>query len=133
MKVKDVEIIERGWPDHFCLAKYCLFRRNTLLVKSDTRIVVSTVGKLIYRGELKTIGCDRYYETIVWFADDTKYQNADVMRGEIAFYPIQSEDPKDELPANTFHDSVVEDFIERISNGETFTTGWEQFINNPEL
>ena len=123
IKVKGVAITERGWAGHFCSANKCTFHRNTLLVKGNLRIVVSSVGRMIENGpnrmELQTIGCDRYYETMVWFANSTKWQDADVSRGMIECYsPSSFADPWDEMPANELHDKIVEKYVNKMANNE---------------
>lgn len=123
IKVKGVAITERGWAGHYCLAHKCTFHRNTLLVKGNLRIVVSSVGSKIKNGpngmEIQTIGCDRYYETTVWFADASKWQDADVARGEIECYsPSSFADPWDEMPANELHDKIVEEYVNKMANNE---------------
>lgn len=123
IKVKGVAITERGWAGHYCLAHKCTFHRNTLLVKGNLRIVVSSVGRMIENGpnrmELQTIGCDRYYETMVWFADASKWQDADVSRGLIECYsPSSFADPWDEMPANELHDKIVEKYVNIMANNE---------------
>lgn len=124
MKIKGVKITERGWAGHFCLAHKCMFHRNTLLEKGDVKIVVSSVGKLQRHdgGELKEIGYDRYYETMVFFAKDDKWKDADAERGEIACYAPKVEDPWDEMPANLLHDKVVEEFLDKMAGNEKIQT-----------
>lgn len=124
IKIKGVKITERGWAGHFCLAHKCMFHRNTLLEKGDVKIVVSSVGKLpTKRGDqLEEIGCDRYYETMVFFVKDDKWQDADVMRGKIACYSPKMEDPWDEMPANLLHDKIVEEFLDKMGKNEKIQT-----------
>jgi hypothetical protein len=68
--VTEVKRTERGWGGYFICAKYCRFRRNTLLQYGDRRIVVSTVGNYHTQdGKLETIGAfGRYYETMAFEA-----------------------------------------------------------------
>ena len=135
MEFKGVKITERGWAAHFCLAHKCMFHRNTLLESktlSDLKIVVSSVGKMQNsEGELEEIGHGRYYETMVFFAEDTKWQDADAHRGEIdVFVPDYTNvDPYDEIPANNMHDSVVQLFINRIANNEEIKSVYEEYEN----
>lgn len=44
MNEEGVRITYRGWPGHYCSARYCIFRLNTLIEVGDVRVVVSTVG-----------------------------------------------------------------------------------------
>lgn len=125
MKIKGVKVTERGWAGHFILGHKCMFHRNTLLEKGDVKIVVSSVGKLLsYNNDAKieTIECDRYYETMVFFAKNDKWQDADAGRGEIAFYSPSSKDPWDEMPANILHDKVVDEYVKKISKNEKIQT-----------
>ena len=144
MEFKGVKITERGWAAHFCLAHKwalfclahkCMFHCNTLLESktlSDLKIVVSSVGKIQNaKGELEEIGCGQYYETMVFFAKDDKWQDADVRRGEIAaFAPDYTNvNPWDEIPANNMHDSVVQLFINRIACNEEIKSVYEEYEN----
>lgn len=77
-----IERIERGWPGHYICADKCGFRRNTLLVEGDKRIVVSTVGA--YRnssGKMDSVGHKRWYETMAFVASEQDgYWDADVSK-----------------------------------------------------
>lgn len=127
MEINGVKIKERGWAAHFCLAHQCTFHRNTLLEKGDVKIVVSSVGKLPSKhgDQLEEIGCDRYYETMVFFAKNDKWQDADAERGEIACYVPKVEDPWDEMPANFLHDKIVEEFLNKMAGNEKIQTIFE--------
>jgi hypothetical protein len=64
-----------------------------------------------------TIGADRYYETMVWFADDTKFKDADVYKtdGEPLDFDCPSEPkPCDEINANEIHERMVEKWKKQI-------------------
>lgn len=126
MEYKGVERTERGWAGHFCAAWSCVFHRNTLLEHNGIKIVVSSVGKMIVmrkdgEHQLVTIGHERYYETMVWYANDDKYQDADVKKGELYFdCPSWGSDSNgwDEMPANELHEKVVDMFVEKLLKGE---------------
>jgi hypothetical protein len=83
-RVDEIKRTERGWGGHFICCQYCSFRRNTLLERGERRIVVSTVGA--YRpydmkGQIDRIGCNRYYETMIFEAQfETPYWEADVTK-----------------------------------------------------
>lgn len=127
MKVKRTE---RGWAGHFICANRCRFRRNTLLEGGGFRIVVSSVGLMEkwigdprqdknVRG-FEEVGINRHYETLVFYAEPppSRYFDADVTR-EIAVsapWCIKNIDADDK--ANEMHDAVVEEMIERMSNGK---------------
>lgn len=75
--------IERGWAGHFCASEHCRFRRNTLIVHSRRRIVVSTVGAMYIDGVLEPLAVEppRYYETIIcWAERESPYWEADMCR-----------------------------------------------------
>lgn len=127
MKVKRTE---RGWAGHFICANRCRFRRNTLLEKGEVRIVVSSVGLMEkWTGDprqdrnvrgFETIGCERYYETMVFHAEPapSRYFDADVSR-EVNFaapWCIAEIDADDK--ANAQHDAVVAEIEERMATGE---------------
>jgi len=112
---------ERGWVGHYICAKQCNFRRNTLLEQGNTRIVISTVGAMntpwkktdkYYDGPFDTIGLDRYYETMAFYAKkEGIYWEADVSK------PIEFDSPwslsylnqASDHDANIMHDTVIEE------------------------
>lgn len=121
MKVKRQE---RGWGGHFICADRCRFRRNTLLTYNYIEIVVSTVGlmKSLDRNEFETIGYERYYETMAFFADseDIRYHDIDVGR-EVSFdseWSINKVDVDD--MANDMHEAVVKEISNKLVEGETY-------------
>ena len=72
-----IKITEHGAPAHFICADRCTFHRHTLLRnKTGRAIIVSTVGKMQdihapgWPNTIKyaTIGCQRYYETMIFVA-----------------------------------------------------------------
>lgn len=120
----EVKRTERGWAGHFCCAKDCSFRRNTLLEYADIKIVVSSVGLMRFPGKTKPeeIGYNRYYETMAFHSDysDSRYFDADVSR-QISFkseWAISSMDADDE--ANIMHENVVNEIIEELKAGNQF-------------
>ena len=117
---------ERGWGAHLIVAMYCLFRRNTLLERGETRLIVSTVGN--YQSPLdKTgateIGCNRYYETMVFHArKDGPYWDADVSH-EVYFksnHAITHRGVHADAEANDMHEAVVAEITKRLWDGEEF-------------
>lgn len=126
IRFKDGLILEeRGWPGHFCLARRCLFHRNTLIKYGDYAIVVSTVGLMqsqtIPHG-FEEIGHNRFFETMAFHADksDTRYYDA-LVEKQIQFesqWRIAEVDADDK--ANRMHDTVVKEFIDRLRAGEDF-------------
>lgn len=116
----NVKIQERGWGGHFILANRCRFRRNTLLTYGDTRIVVSTVGRLVSKDEsrFERIGMNRYFETMAFYADkeDTRYYDADIERevpidGEWCISEIDADDR-----ANDMHEAAVREISVKLIN-----------------
>jgi len=114
---------ERGWAGHFICAHRCQFRRNTLLTCGDIRLVVSTVGLMedVLSGEdgrWAKIGCDRYYETMVFHAKhDGRYWDADVSR-EVSFdspWAVNKVDGDD--IANDQHEVVVAELSNKLEKG----------------
>jgi hypothetical protein len=126
-----VQRTERGWAGHFICANRCRFRRNTLLKRGDTRIVVSTVGLLVnIKGDgFETVGNNRYFETMAFYAAfDGRYWDADVSR-QISFespWCISEVDADDR--ANDQHEAVVWEISDRLASGYTdFARSGEAF------
>lgn len=132
MKIK---IIERGWAGHFICSQDCLFRRNTLLQKDNTFIVVSTVGCMRTRDydgsykEPESIGADRYYETMAFYSDksDTIYHDMDVSKQIYASSDVKWSINSKELKAhkndidniaNRMHDNYVRKICLMMRKGE---------------
>ena len=118
-----VNRVERGWGGHFCCARYCLFRRNTLLEKDGVYIVVSSVGSMVIYGKLETVGLGRYYETMAFFSDesDTRYHDIDVSK-QISFdseWAIAEQDADDK--ANDMHETVVAELSRKLEEGNITT------------
>lgn len=58
--------IWQGYPGHFIASEACKFRLCTVVGK----FLVSTIGDYYSRdGERRTVGLDRYYETMVFGAE----------------------------------------------------------------
>ena len=119
---------ERGWPGHYCMARACMFRRNTLVYddRDLTRgIVVSTVGNM--RDEYDkpdTIGLERYYETMAFVADmDYPYRDADVA-GEVSLdceWSICADSPESmakfvDNDADDMHENAVDWVIKNFDS-----------------
>ena len=120
-----VQRTERGWAGHFICANRCRFRRNTLLERGDTRIVISTVGRLenIKNDGFETVGYNRYFETMAFHAAfDGRYWDADVSR-EVCFespWRISEIDADDR--ANDQHEAVVSEISAKLHSGCIPTT-----------
>lgn len=112
---------ERGWAGHFICADRCLFRRNTLLEREDTRIIVSTVGLMKGSNGFEQVGFNRYFETMAFHAEyDGRYWDANVSR-EIGFTSQWSIDEADaDDRANDMHEAVVAELTCALVNGEIF-------------
>lgn len=116
---------ERGWGAHFIGASRCGFRRNTLLecVETSCRIIISTVGNYRYlSGDCSSIGFNRYYETMAFYAEfEGEYIEADVSR-EIPFnskwFIGQDEYVANkgsiDNKANDMHENVVKELYTRL-------------------
>lgn len=116
--MKKPKVAERGWPAHFICADRCTFHRNTLIEYEGISIVVSSVGAMI-ANPLKdtsptTIGCDRYYETMVWYTQNNEFKDADVEKGQLDFDFPEVPIPWDEINANNIHDKMVKKWIKKI-------------------
>lgn len=130
--MEEVKRTERGWAGHFICSDRCLFRRNTLLEYNDIKIVVSTVGAMVnihsenYPNNPKfaSIGYERYYETMAFHTDkkDTRYNDIDVSK-QIYFdskWQIEKLDSDD--AANIMHENVVDEIIEKLLQGNKFSS-----------
>lgn len=117
MKVKRTE---RGWPGHFCCARDCLFRRNTLLEYGEQRIIVSTVGDMRRTGcESQKIGSNRYYETMAFNAS-LQDGYLDMSGSELPFdseWAIADCEQDADMRANDMHERVVAEFTKRLKSG----------------
>lgn len=115
-----LKITERGWPAHHICAKYCLFRRNTLIEYADLKWVVSTVGRQLPANgsdHWETVGHNRYYETMAFEAkQDGIYWDADPKK-QIDFdspWAINHCGYDSEFLANEMHEKVVKELSEKI-------------------
>lgn len=118
-----VKRTERGWPGHFILSDRCLFRRNTLLERGSTRIVVSTVGLLVdihangYPNDKKIVpvGSDHYYETKAFQAKGVgRYWDADHEQMFSFASPFIIDTPDSDLQANEMHENVVNEITKLL-------------------
>jgi hypothetical protein len=125
---QEVKATEQGWAGHFICSHICSFRRNTLVEFGGKRIIVSTVGAMQEREEIKNytdeqkkllrqVGYERYYETMVFWAKfDAPYWHADVRR-EVSFdadWSINELEYETDLKANEMHEKVVKEIKEKI-------------------
>ena len=111
---------ERGWAGHFICANRCRFKRNTLLERGDTRIVVSTVGLLenIKNDGFETVGNDRYFETMAFHAAfDGRYWDADVSRQVCFESPWRISEIDADDRANDQHEAVVSEISAKLHSG----------------
>jgi len=122
----NVKRTERGWGGHYILTNRCFFRRNTLLVYGDIKIVISTVGAMAaYRNgvrEFETIGKDRYFETMAFHVDkdDTRYHDADTKRQIRFASPWQIKEIDADDKANDMHEGVCSEIEQRLIEGDVF-------------
>ena len=66
MEVKETY---RGWQGHFICP--CRYHLNTLLELGNEKIIVSTIGGYYGNGKQpQMIGCNRYFETLVFKAKE---------------------------------------------------------------
>jgi hypothetical protein len=124
--IMNVKRTERGWGGHYILADRCLFRRNTLLVYDDIKIVVSTVGAMFtYKNgvrEFETIGNNHYFETVAFHVDkdDTKYYDADIKRQIYFTSPWKIKELDADDRANDMHENVCSEIEQRLIDGDVF-------------
>lgn len=116
--MEEVKTTERGWASHYICSERCTFHRSTLIEYKGIEIVVSSVGAFIRNAltdkQPTTIGCDRYYETMVWYADNSEFKDADVGRGQLDFDCPDEPKPWDEINANEIHDRMVKKWKKQI-------------------
>lgn len=122
--IQEVNIQERGWASHFIGARWCLFRRNTLLEYNGISIVVSTVGRMWKDtpsgGEFMKLSIlhDNFFETMVFFTNDTKYKDADVKKGEIFQEHYEGVAVDEEILVNETHDKIVNLMVQKLISNE---------------
>jgi len=118
----DVTITERGWDAHFICANRCRYRRNTLVTGPEGRFIVSSVGNMrANTGEIETIGCRRYYETMIFtVVEDEPYLDiGDQISDHDGPWSICAGKPAD-LPddvdnvADKMHDATVAFYAKRV-------------------
>lgn len=122
---KQVKITERGWGAHYILAARCMFRRNTLIERGRTRIIVSTVGNLRDREDetkTDTVGDKRYYETQAFRATQRgvkPYWDADTLKPVNFKSPwcVDKFDRLTDLWANDMHEAVVVELVVKLRAG----------------
>ena len=114
-KPPKVKRTERGWAGHFICSHKCRFHLNTLLEYKSTKIVISTVGMMITNNKPEEIGCDKYYETMAFYAkQEDEFVEMDVER------PIEFDnnwvidEPYKDNEANEMHENVVQEIINKI-------------------
>jgi len=116
------KITYRGWAGHFCCARMCQFRLNTLIEYKKKKIVVSTVGLLMLDDRTKkydTIGCERYFETMAFEAkkeviEDVIFWDADVSKQVNFDSPWCWSKVTDEMNAQNGHEKVVEEICDKL-------------------
>ena len=115
----NVKRLERGWAGHFILSRRCMFRRNTLLTKGSTKIIVSTVGSMLSedKKKMEEIGYDRNYETMVFYSSYDKYDDSDVSREITDFKSNWALSELDDIKANDMHETVVNEIANNLENG----------------
>ena len=111
---------ERGWAGHCCVARDCLFRRNTLLQKDNVFVVVSTVGNWIPKNATKVeeIGAGRFFETMVFLSkeSDQEYHDIDVSKQIYFDANCVVLKPAIDNEANDMHEAVVDEITDRLIN-----------------
>ena len=132
----EVKRTERGWAGHYICSRDCAFRRNTLLEYKDKKWIVSTVGLQIARenfspcwkkGDIMTIGIDRWYETMAFESSYDEYNDIDVNKkikfesnwgiwGKTWDEVMEKYNQTPDIAANEMHEKVVEELMEKIKN-----------------
>lgn len=122
-----VKRTERGWPAHFCGAKDCLFRRNTLLECGETLVIVSTVGNYAPRDkDITLLGYNedqpRFFETKAFranlIAGYWEIDPIDNLAFDAPWYIIAKD--AESLPKNVdndadaMHEAVVAEFTAKL-------------------
>lgn len=120
---KEIKIQERGWPSHFNGVRWCLFKRNTLIEYDGVSIVVSTVGRMWKDtpsgAQFMRLSChNNYFETIVFFTDNTKFKDADVGKDIIYEEHYVGVAVDEEILVNEMHDKIVNLMVQKLINNE---------------
>lgn len=109
---------ERGWPGHFCAARHCEYRRNTLIEMGLEKVVVSTVG--MFRdpvsNELETLGTDRYFETMAYTAITNGHIWHSDFSKEVRFKSPWQLSALDMAAADRLHETVVTEIMSRLQS-----------------
>lgn len=124
--MEKTKIKERGWAGHHKMSNMCYFRRNTLVSNGDSMYVVSTVGNMGVPGKIgaSQIAKDKMYETCVFKADPKDMYLDGIMNERISvnqaasIKSVSHKPPGSDNIANDMHDSIVNEIVERIENGE---------------
>lgn len=125
MNDKEVKRTERGWAGHCIISDDCRYHRNTLLEYEDLKIVVSTIGRYVPMSRVMygdysfdIVGCDRFFETMAFVADETKYHDADATQ-QVEFDSKWSLDSPDmEIEADEMHENVVKEISEKMKKNK---------------
>lgn len=113
-----IEIIECGWPGHFCDAMKCLYRRNTHISYGETHIVISTVGNYLVDQRIEKVTTEAYYETMAFYGDDSKYHDANVDLPIIINSPHTIYDTDKDIEANIMHNKIVHEICDLLQKNE---------------
>ena len=111
-----MERIELGCAGHLCVAARCGWKRHTRV--GDYRI--SSVGNYYPDGEKReTIGCDRYFETMVFrLTGDEHDESEGCGCGEVASWEELDTDGYNTAgEAQSGHERMVEKYIKEPSDG----------------
>lgn len=110
----EIKQTERGWAGHFICSDRCFFRRNTLIERGSTKIVISTVGNFfptrekIQLGEPEEIGANRFYETKAFYAvEEDGFIEADTEKEISLGVPWSIGEKHKDNEANKMHDDAV--------------------------
>ena len=125
MNDNEVKRTERGWAGHCIISNDCRYHRNTLLEYKDLKIVVSTIGRYIPKNRVMngdysfdTVGLDRFFETMAFVADKTKYHDADASQQVEFNSKWFLNDPDMEIEADEMHENVIKEISEKMKKNE---------------
>lgn len=114
---------ERGWAGHFCAADRCKFRRNTLVSDGASAVVISSVGLMIVNDKVEAIGCERWYESLVFVAEEgdgywdaSHWSEIDNSGLCAETYELLGDLP--DLQANDMHERMVAKYMGIAERGE---------------
>lgn len=123
-RAKSVKVTYRGWPGHYIVAKDCIFRLNTLVEVGEIRYVVSTVGNLQPRvpigSKIEKVGCDYYYETMVFRAAlvEGGYWDQDSGNPVLTKHCVEKITIDSDQKAQEMHEAAVGEIIGQILGEE---------------